>query len=108
MRQYPIREGEIMTHANQFDVETKLPESACCECGHRMDACSGPTLPSEGDLTLCIACACLNVFDADLKLRRPTDDEIFEAAKDSDLQTLRRAILSIPASTSTKDSEVEA
>jgi len=76
-----------------FDIETMVPESACCECGHVMDACTGETQPTEGDYTLCIECACLNIFDADLTLRRLTDDEIFEAAKDSHLQALRRAIL---------------
>ena len=91
---------------NQFNVETKLPESACCECGHQMDACSGARQPSEGDYTLCIRCACLNIFTADLTLRKPTDEEIFEAAKDSGLQSLRHTILSIPTTDhASEDSE---
>lgn len=80
----------------KIDVETRLPQSKCCECGHQMDACSGPCEPSPGDLTLCINCGSLNVFADDLTLRYPTDDEFFAAAADSDLQRMRRAILALP------------
>ena len=76
-----------------ISVETHCKPSSCCECGNENDAASGPCQPSPGDFSLCIACGSLNVFDNDLSLRSPVDDEIFEAAKSSEVQLLRRAIL---------------
>lgn len=63
-----------------FDVKTQVAASVCCECGAMLDGVSGPCQPSPGDMTLCIYCGCLNVFDDDMLLRRPTDDEFLEAA----------------------------
>ncbi len=80
----------------KIDVETRVPSSMCCECGYGMDACSGPSKPSPGDFTLCINCASLNVFADDLTLRHPLDEEFFAAAADSDIQQMRRVILSLP------------
>lgn len=74
-------------------TETQLPSSTCCECGTVLDAASGPCRPKEGDLTLCIKCGSLNAFDANLALRKPTDDEIFTVAKDPEFQFMRRTIL---------------
>jgi hypothetical protein len=78
-----------------ISVETETPESFCCECETRFDRASGPATPSPGDLTLCIRCGSLNVFADDLTARRPTDEEYFAAAADSELQELRRAILAV-------------
>lgn len=79
-----------------IDVETEMPPSQCCECGYKVNGASGPCKPEPGDLTLCIQCACLNVFNTDLSLRKPTDEEIFAAAVNPDLQQLRKMIESIP------------
>ncbi len=78
-----------------MSITTRLPSSACCECGYQMDACSGHSKPSPGDLSLCVRCGSLNFFDDDLRLRRPTDDELFEAAKDPTIQRMRRAIMRV-------------
>jgi hypothetical protein len=80
-----------------FAVTTRIGEACCCECGHKMDACSGPTRPEPGDITLCIECGSLNSFDENLKLTKPTDEQYFEAAASPELQKLRRAILYVHA-----------
>jgi len=82
---------------NQFAHTEKTLKSPCCECGEILGAATGPRTPFEGDFALCIKCASLNIYCADLSLRRPNDDEIFEAAKNSELQALRRAILKLHA-----------
>jgi NAD-dependent SIR2 family protein deacetylase len=81
----------------KFDLshDQKLPPSKCCECGHRMDGVSGPRAPMNGDMTLCIYCGSLNIFDSELLLRPPTDEEIFEAAKSSEVQRAREVICSM-------------
>ena len=83
---------------------TEVPTSTCCECGEVLRACSGPGTPSPGDFSLCFGCGCLNVFGDDLALRRPTDEEIFMAAADRDLQTLRRGIERFIASRKAEES----
>lgn len=78
---------------SRFDLETPMPESRYCECGKQLDACSGDNRPSPGDATLCIDCGSLNFFGDDLRLRKPTDEEMLEAAADPGIQRLRRAII---------------
>lgn len=79
-----------------FGETVNTDGSSCCECGHTLDAAAGVAhghKPSAGDFTLCGYCASLNVFADGTTLRKPTDDEIFEAAADSTIQRLRRIIL---------------
>lgn len=76
---------------------TKLAPSPCVECKHVMDRVSGAGRPTPGDVTLCIRCGSLNVFDDALMLRMPTLDEFLDAAKDPEVQKLRRAILAANA-----------
>lgn len=80
-----------------IDVETEVPESTCCECGHRFTHASGPCKPSPGDYTLCIECTSLNIFADDLTVRRPTIEEYCTAAASSELQALRRVMLAVHA-----------
>lgn len=78
-----------------FDVTTETPGLVCVECDYAMDATSGPDKPHSGDATLCIRCGSLNIFDEQMRLRRPTIEEYLEAAADRDVQRTRRAILSV-------------
>jgi hypothetical protein len=72
--------------------DNKAPASACCECGHVLDAATGKGAPKAGDLSLCVYRGSLNVFDDGLRLRKPTDEEYFAAAADRKIQNLRIAI----------------
>jgi len=68
----------------------ELPLSYCLCCNKRLDGASAVTddgnpRPEPGNFTICVYCSHLMVFDADLKVRQPTDEEIREAAGDPDL-----------------------
>ncbi len=78
-----------MTH---LAVETDAPESICWNCGIRSDCISGPDLPDEGDFVLCIRCACVSVFNADLSRREPTVDELCQSTMIPELRLIRKAI----------------
>lgn len=57
---------------------TRVPESNCPICGHVMDAVSDfetASAPSEGDLSVCMECAAVLTFNADLTLRILRDGE---------------------------------
>ena len=74
-------------------VDTKVPESSCCECGNRLDGATGSdATPSHGDFMLCIVCGSLNVFADDMTLRQPTVDEYVASTHINELQQLRKAI----------------
>lgn len=86
-----------MTELN-FDTETVTPDLVCVECGKPMDRTAGACAPGPGDFTLCIGCASLNIFNDDMRFRKPTDEEMLAAAADAEFQTARRAILKVNAS----------
>ena len=81
-----------LVRKGRFSKDVLLEPSACCECGDMLERCFGLGQPEPGDFTLCIRCGCLNVFDETLRLRAPTDDELFEAAAHAGIQLARRAI----------------
>jgi hypothetical protein len=61
---------------------TSTPENACPACGKRLDAATSTSDPahvtSEGDVSICIYCAGVAVFKADLTLRTMTPEEWLE------------------------------
>ena len=64
-----------------FSVDTKLPQSQCCACGTTLDGAAGRAAPKPGDFSICIYCGALSVFDEDLKLREPTQEEAIAFAE---------------------------
>lgn len=74
-------------------IESETPNGTCCECGYKVNRASGPDKPSPGDYSLCIKCGSLNIFAEGMTLRSPTLDEFLLAAKDSEVQHLRKVIL---------------
>jgi hypothetical protein len=74
--------------------EYRLPSVACPWCSKELDAATGVTgegSPDMGDATLCINCGEWCIFDSDLTLRKPTDDEFVELAADKDCRRVRKA-----------------
>ena len=61
-------------------------ETACLSCGKGLDAAAqigaGMPSPSEGDVTVCLYCRHVMIYNADLSLRNPTDAEVVEIAGD--------------------------
>ena len=73
----------------------KIKDSTCPECGHVADGATGAgnnTTAKPGDVSLCIECACVAIFDEDLQRRKPTTDEIFMLNKDRKLQAFIRLL----------------
>ena len=48
-------------------------------------------IPSEGDVTICIYCGHISVFNTDLTLRNPTDEEIHIIAGDQRILKIQKA-----------------
>ena len=69
-----------------LNLDSEVPESSCCECGQQLDGAAGHERPSPGDYSMCVYCTSLNIFDDDLRLRRPTDEEYLIAAADPGFQ----------------------
>jgi hypothetical protein len=71
-----------------------ITPSACTNCGEILDGatsvgCDGG--PDPGDLTICIICGHLMVFDDNLKLRDPTGAEMVDAAGDKRIIAIQLA-----------------
>jgi hypothetical protein len=69
-----------------------LPECACPTCGTKVNDATvvfhgaSKASPAPGDVTVCIYCAAVSIFDDELCLRRPTPDEQREIARDPRVQ----------------------
>lgn len=67
--------------ANCFE----LPDQVCPACGYKQTHASeieDRGAPEKGDVSICFSCAQLTIFDADLRLRRATAEDIAELMKD--------------------------
>lgn len=78
------------------DADFDLP-SICPICTAHHDATSnltGPNRPGDGDITVCIVCAGVSIYDFSRpgKLRFPTDDELVEIDKDPEVARIRWAL----------------
>lgn len=81
-----------------------LTETRCPLCGHRFDSAMGIDTdegPEEGSLSVCIECAGVHVYNADLTLRSMSEQEWDELPADvrqqlTDAQAAIRAIHSQP------------
>lgn len=64
----------------EMDGITRLPKGTCPHCGHILDTArtgdGSPATPKEGDATVCIQCAEVLFFRADMTLRKPKDGEL--------------------------------
>lgn len=77
----------------------KLPELRCLDCDELIDGATcveveGDRYPEAGDVTVCLYCGHLMMFDFedDLMLRDPTDAELLTLAGDKrilEIQTVR-------------------
>jgi hypothetical protein len=58
--------------------DSHMPPSPCPRCGRILDGAMhlDNSTPDPGDITICIECSTLSVFDDKLHLREPTDEEM--------------------------------
>lgn len=95
-----VEREEAKSEGSGRHEHTKLPDCPCCECGKRLNAVCAPDgegKPKDGDFTLCIYCASLNVFNSSGAIRRPTTDEMVEAATNDEVLDMRRHINEVNA-----------
>jgi hypothetical protein len=78
-------------------LTTETPGLVCVSCAHAMNRTTGDGKLEPGDFTLCIRCGALNVFDDDLRLRKPTRKEAREANAMGEMQDMQAAIMAVQA-----------
>lgn len=57
---------------------TRIPDQHCSRCGFKFTATTyffGDRHPRPGDVSICIECRLVQIFNTDLTLRDPTPDE---------------------------------
>lgn len=72
----------------------RVPPSTCPHCAVTLDAASAMgsnKQPKPGAATLCVACGEWSVFGKGLRLRKPTDDELFEIGMQPEARLAREA-----------------
>jgi hypothetical protein len=79
-----------------FDV----PETICHVCGHKNDgALEGNDTgdaPESGDVSICIKCQTVCIFNDDMSLREPTEADILEMPWDQ-ISRLQRVLKELHA-----------
>jgi len=67
-------------------MTTRLPPHTCPWCSKALDSAAptdqGDWKPAPGDMTLCFGCGEYCIFNSDLTLRKPDDDEMIEIGLD--------------------------
>lgn len=67
----------------------EMPENSCLRCGYSSDrgavVDSPITKPRPSDVTLCIHCGEVMMFDDDLKFRHLTQDDVIRIMADTEL-----------------------
>ena len=72
---------------------TVIPGQVCASCGYQSDAATsmtGQRSPKSGDVSICINCAAINVFDIQLKLIKPDDGQLLDLMLSDDWQYIER------------------
>lgn len=89
LRLMPMPDGSLWTQ----------PPGPCGHCGTVLDCVSGPegSKPSPGDLTVCISCAGVNEFGADMMLFPLTDEHVGSRLEAAMLRTVQAAIREVQA-----------
>jgi hypothetical protein len=75
-------------------ISHRKAASPCPFCGKVMDCASnieGKGAPEPGDVSLCIYCGGVMIFDRELVGRKPTDPELFALALSDCWPTVERA-----------------
>jgi hypothetical protein len=85
-----------------------IERDACPFCGHWLDrVTAGPAnpdaVPVPGDITLCIQCGGVLVFDDGMKVRPPTPEEQAEAEAMPDVVNMVEAIARVHGGTHGQD-----
>jgi len=67
----------------------EVPENTCLCCGYIIDracVCDSPiTRPRPNDVTICMKCGEIMIFDHELKFRKPNKDDLLSIGGNSKL-----------------------
>jgi hypothetical protein len=78
-----------------MDIKTtQIVRNACPSCGTINECASDPTgqaTPSAGDLSICLRCGHLTIFNADMSTRELNDEESYRVAGDKRLIGIQKA-----------------
>lgn len=75
-----------------------MPPSACLSCGGHLDAATevfGASVPSPGDITICLSCGHIMAFADDLGVRELTGEEAHWVAGNKKILALQAARLKV-------------
>lgn len=78
--------------------DNKIRKIICSVCNHVLNAASqvnGNKMPAPDDITLCIGCGNIAVFNDDLELRQPTLEESIKLKKNKNLMHIQEIIFSV-------------
>ena len=82
-------------------MSVELPNlEACPSCGYVMELTTGvcgARVPADGDVSVCLNCGHLSLFDARKALRDPTPEELADLRQSDAWPTIRRAQMIIAA-----------
>lgn len=78
----------------------EVPVRLCLGCGAANDRTTETSesgrKPEAGDATICVSCGQASIFNEDLSLRLPTEEENQALARNEHFQKIRKAWDSIP------------
>lgn len=77
----------------------KIDDTHCVGCGENLNGCAAVSEddpraalhPNPGDVAICMICETVNVYGENLKLRRPTDEEMAKFEADPEVRYVRAA-----------------
>lgn len=78
----------------------EVPKTECPYCGKVNDLASsfkGKEKPEPGDISICIKCAGILVFDEELRIRRPTDSELINIQTSQSWSEVAKVIQAVRA-----------
>lgn len=87
---------------------TKIPPSNCPSCNAFINGASpaktnDASEPSNGDFTVCIYCAGLAVYNEDLTLRKPSEEEMKIAASNTEIIKMKYVVRQVIAMKEAED-----
>jgi hypothetical protein len=75
-----------------------IPQQRCSRCKHPLDeACctGGDHKPTPGMISICVECGKITIFDEQLRLREPSEQELLDIGTRSDIVELQLYIASL-------------
>lgn len=75
--------------------------SKCLACDYLIDSATSvitsDELPEEGDISICLRCGALAIFNSDLSIRQPTEEERNSLQDDPEVVQAQSAIKELAA-----------